>query len=256
VGENVNEGTAHTVATAHRYWDETWKTENGRAQWSEADQWVAEVVPLLRGRGARRTLDLGCGPGRHTLFFARARFESYGLDGSAGAIEYASKAGAEAGVQLALKHGDLITLPYPDGFFDYVLAFNVVYHGTEQTLTRTLSEIRRILRPGGLYQCTMLSKRNIEYGRGDEVSPNAFVQWQGGGDKTHPHMYADAPDLLRLHTGFDLLFAKDHDQTGAGEYHWYCLFETDGADATKPRRAVGSHAAGTADASSDIDPRG
>jgi tellurite methyltransferase len=225
VSENVNEGPARTVATAHRYWDETWKTEGGRAQWSQADPWVAAVVPLLRGRDARRTLDLGCGPGRHALLFARAGFESFGLDASDGALEHASRAGAEAGLALELKHGDLVTLPYPDGFFDYVLAFNVVYHGTEQTLTRTLSEIRRVSRPGGLYQCTMLSKRNVEHGRGDEVSPNSFVQPHGRGDKTHPHLYADARDLLRLHAGFELLSATDQDQAGTGEYHWSCLFE-------------------------------
>lgn len=226
MSESGNEEAARTVATAHRYWDETWKTETGRARWSEPDPWVADVVPLLRGRGARRTLDLGCGPGRHALLFARAGFESFGLDASAGAIEYAAKAADEAGAKLELTHGDLITLPYRDAFFDHVLAFNVVYHGSEQTLGRTLGEIRRVLRPGGIYQCTMLSKRSIEYGRGDEISANVFVQRDGRGDKTHPHLYASAHDLLRLHAGFELLFAKDHDQTGSGEYHWYCLFET------------------------------
>jgi tellurite methyltransferase len=113
----------------------------------------------------------------------------------------------------------------PDDFFDYVLAFNVVYHGTELTLCRTLAEIRRILRPGGLYQGTMLSKRNVEYGRGEEISPNTFVQPNGAGDKCHPHLYADARDLVRLHAQFDLISAHDRDQTGAGEHHWYCLFE-------------------------------
>jgi tellurite methyltransferase len=226
VSETFGEKPANSMATAHRYWDERWRTEHGRGQWSDADPWVAEVVPRLRDRGTRRVLDLGCGPGRHAVLLAAAGFETHALDASAGAIESASAAATRAGVDLMLRPGDLVTLPYPDGYFDYVLAFNVVYHGSEQTLQRTLGEIRRVLRPRGLYQCTMLSKRNVEYRRGQEISPNTFIQLNGAGDKSHPHLYTDAHDLLRLHAGFDLLFANDHDQTGAGEYHWYCLFET------------------------------
>lgn len=219
--------TAHsaTTDTAHRYWDDTWHTEHGRAAWADADPWVAAALPLLRERHAKRTLDLGCGPGRHAVFFARAGLESFGLDASASGIERATRSARDAGVTLYLKQGSFKALPYPDASFDYVLAFNVIYHGTESDAARALAEIRRVLRPGGLYQATMLSKRSVDFGRGEQVAPNTFVQPRGQGDKVHPHLFADEHDLLRLHSGFRLLAAEDRDQTGDGEQHWYCLFE-------------------------------
>lgn len=211
--------------TAIRSWDDTWRTEHGRAAWAAADPWVAATLPLLRERGAKRVLDLGCGPGRHAVYFARAGLESFGLDTRASGIEHAARSAQDAAVTLQLKQGSLRDLPYPDASFDYVLAFNVIYHGTEADVVRTLGEIRRVLRPGGLYQATMLSKRSVDYGRGEQVAPNTFVQPHGRGDKALPHLFADEHDLLRLHDGFRLLAAEDRDQTGGGEQHWYCLFE-------------------------------
>ncbi|MGH3416655.1 MAG: class I SAM-dependent methyltransferase [Actinocrinis sp.] len=218
-------GDPNRTSTAHRFWDDTWRTEHGRCAWSAADPWVVSGLPAMRDRGVGRTLDLGCGPGRHAVLFARNGLESHGLDASAYGVEHAARAAREAGVEVALKQGSLAALPYPDGFFDYVLAFNVIYHGTEIDAARALSEVRRVLRPGGLYQSTMLSKRNVGHGRGERIAPNTFVQPGGPGDKAHPHLFADEHDLLRLHGGFRLLSAEDRDQTGEGEHHWYCLFE-------------------------------
>ncbi len=215
----------NATSTAHRSWDDTWRTAHGRSAWSAADPWVAACLPALRERGVGRTLDLRCGPGRHAVLFARDGMESHGLDASAHGVEQAARAAREAGVEVALRQGSLTALPYPDSYFDYVLAFNAVYHGTETDAVRALAEVRRVLRPGGLYQATMLSKRNVEHGRGRRIAPNTYVQPDGPGDKARAHLFADEHDLLRLHSGFRLLAAEDRDQTGRGEHHWYCLFE-------------------------------
>jgi len=123
----VSEQNAYT---AHRSWDDTWRTDHRRAAWAAADPWVAATLPLLRERSAKRTLDLGCGPGRHAVFFARAGLESFGVDASASGIEQAARSARESAVTLYLKQGSLKELPYPDASFDYVLAFNEVFRVT------------------------------------------------------------------------------------------------------------------------------
>jgi SAM-dependent methyltransferase len=205
--------------TAHLYWERVWRGSDGSSEWLRPDPWVLATLPVLHARGVRSTLDLGCGLGRHTLLFARDGFDSHGIDRSLAGAAAAREGG------LAVSVGDMAALPYRSASFDFVLAFNVNYHTDERGLGRVLAEVRRVLRPGGLYQATMLSKRHREYGRGVEVSPNTFCQPDAPDDKVHPHLYTDAADLIRLHAGFDLVAAVDGEQSAPGSFHWQCQFE-------------------------------
>ncbi|WP_189130090.1 class I SAM-dependent methyltransferase [Wenjunlia tyrosinilytica] len=214
--------------TAHLYWDEVWRTDSGRTDWSRPHPWVVDEAARLRALGAKDVLDLGCGVGRHALFFAEQGFIGSATDRSPEAVRVGRAESARRGLDLAFEVADFTELPYADDSFDYILAFNVVYHNDEPGLARVLAEIRRVLRPGGVYQCTMLSKRNGEYGRGNEVSPNTFCQPDAPDDKVHPHLYADAADLLRLHDGFRLVGATDAEHARPGSFHWHCVFELPG----------------------------
>ena len=44
---------------------------------------------------------------------------------------------------------------------------------------RRLAEIWRVLKPGGLYQGTMLSKRDVQFGRGRAIAPDTFIRGSG-----------------------------------------------------------------------------
>lgn len=219
-------GTGDVRSTAYRHWDQQWRDAGVRVAWSRPEAWVAETVPLLRRRGVRRVLDLGCGVGRHALFLAGEGFSCVGLDRSEAGIAHAQAAARAHRLQVDYLVGGLDGLPFPSASIDYVLAWNVVYHGDEPTASAAIAEITRVLRPGGLYQATMLSKRDAGYGAGVEISPNTFVQPEASDDKTHPHLYCDAHDVLRLHPGLDLLTAFDQEQKTPGSFHWNVLFET------------------------------
>src|SRR3546814_18445996 len=80
--EDARKGGAQ-LETAHRAWNDQWQSDAGRADWLEPDIDVAAVVPLLRTRGARSVLALGCGVGRHAFFLAAARAAVPGLDARA-----------------------------------------------------------------------------------------------------------------------------------------------------------------------------
>jgi SAM-dependent methyltransferase len=214
--------------TAHRHWDEVWKTSGGRADWSTVDPWVAGTVDLLRERRVRRVLDLACGVGRHAVFLARSGFDTWAVDASASAVEHTRAAAGEAGVEVDLRVGPMDRLPYEDDHFDYVLAYNAIYHGDREAVRATVREIHRVLKPGGLYQVTMLSHRNHQFGKGVEVGEGTFVQPDATDDKVHPHHYCDAAGLISLHQPAALLMAHDHEHAAPGSFHWHCLFELSG----------------------------
>jgi tellurite methyltransferase len=215
-----------SLDTAHRHWDDRWRSESGRAPWLTPDPWVAATIPLLRQRGVRRVLDLGCGIGRHALLLAREGLETHGLDASPGGLAAAREAAEAEGLTVGLREAPMTSLPYDDGSLDYVLAFKVIYHGDSAVARRTFAEIRRVLRPGGLLQATMLSRRHHLYGRGRQIAPDTFViDGEVDDDKAHPHLYVDARGLLALAEGFEPLELVEREATRPGSREWLLLAE-------------------------------
>ena len=83
-----------------------------------------------------------------------------------------------------------------------------------------------MLKPGGIFQGTMLSKRNASYGVGAEVAPNTFVDAgidPDDTDKVHPHFYCNAAELVALFAGFELLslIDQEHPSPAPGTGIWW-----------------------------------
>ena len=216
--------------TAHRAWDVKWATEEGRADWIAAEPDVLETATELSSRvGLVRALDLGCGIGRHALLFARLGFEVSAVDlAEAGLAEVRRNAEAE-GLEIDARVAAMTELPFADDEFDYVLSFNVLYHGDPAVVRRAIAEIRRVLKPGGIFQGTMLSRRNAGFGVGTEVAPDTFVRDAGDdmddSDKVHPHFYCDASGLVAVYDGFELLSLRDALHKKPGSWHWHLVAE-------------------------------
>ncbi|WP_119459002.1 class I SAM-dependent methyltransferase [Rhodospirillaceae bacterium SYSU D60014] len=212
------------TATAHHAWDRRWSTTEGRAEWLEPEEDLRLLLPELRARGCRDALDLGCGVGRHALFLAEAGFAVEAIDGSPKGLTFAQAAAAERGLAVPFRAGLMTDLPVPSCAFDFVVAWNVIYHGASDVVERTIGEIFRVLRPGGLYLGTMLTKRNVNFGRGREVGRGTFVI-DGDNDKGHPHFYCDAGELAALFAEFEVLSLKQVEHRRPGSWHWHLLAE-------------------------------
>lgn len=213
------------TATAHHEWDRTWQSEAGRADWLVPHEQVRAIVPELRARHMKRAVDLGCGVGRHALFLADQGLDVLALDASESGTAFCRQQADARGLSLEVRLGEMTHLPVADGSVDYVLAFNVIYHGGPDVVARTMEEVRRVLRPSGLFQATLLSKRNSGYGAGTKIAPNTFVVPGAADDKVHPHFYCNAAEAAALLEGFELLWLFDRDERVDGHWHWHFLAE-------------------------------
>jgi SAM-dependent methyltransferase len=83
---------------------------------------VAALVPVLKARGAQHVLVLGCGVGRHALFFAEHGFAVEAIDGAAAGLDFACREAAARGLRLSLRQADADTLPFADESFNHVLS--------------------------------------------------------------------------------------------------------------------------------------
>jgi SAM-dependent methyltransferase len=212
------------IAGAVEAWDRRWATAEGRADWLDPEPEVRDVVPLLKARGAAAALDLGCGVGRHALFLAAAGLAVDAIDGSPVGIAEAGKSAAALGLAINLREAPADALPFADGAFDYVLSWNVIYHGNHGDVGRRLAEIWRVLKPGGLYQGTMLPTRNSNYGLGREIAPDTFVN-DAIEERAHPHFYCGAAGVVALFAGFELLSLTQREHKKPGSWHWHVLAE-------------------------------
>ncbi|MEY2421911.1 MAG: hypothetical protein QOI95_1978 [Acidimicrobiaceae bacterium] len=217
--------TDERLDTAHERWDQWWGQAKERSYWSDPDPAVLEHVPLLRARHARRVVDVGAGIGRHALAYARAGFDVVAIDASQTGLDELQRLAEAERLTIDRHVAPFTALPIEDESVDHVLAWNVLYHGDREIVRSAFQECRRVLRTGGTFQLTMLTKRHLAFGVGREVRPDTFVDDRSKGDKDHPHFYVDAEHLTALlaDAGFELLSLTDVDQHPPGGFHWVAL---------------------------------
>lgn len=209
--------------TADQHWNDHWAGIQQGSKWLTPED---DVIRWAKGfQPDARILDLGAGVGRHALALAANGYEVTALDAAPEGL--AAIDTADMGVTTTL--GRMNALPYEDHSFDHVLSWNVIYHGDEDILLKTIAEIRRVLKPGGTYMGTMLSKRRLpsecEKYAGREISRNAWVFDAPGTDKIHPHYFCNAAELLALFAGFETLWLEDREHEKPGSYHWHLIME-------------------------------
>lgn len=107
-------------------------------------------APLWRSIGdlqGKRVLDYGCGVGAFSEALWRRGAWVYGIDISEGLVAQAGASFApDARPAPVFQVMDAQATSFPDGFFDHVFGNGILHH---LDLDAALSEIARVLRPGG-----------------------------------------------------------------------------------------------------------
>jgi len=124
------------------YYEDLW--ERLPDELSPPDLAVRRAYLLAEARRGDRALDLGCGIGDFTAELARAGAAVVGIEVAQTALNRARARHPGLDFRIAPVEG---TLPLPDGSFDLVWASEVIEHVADTA--RWLSEVRRVLAPGG-----------------------------------------------------------------------------------------------------------
>jgi SAM-dependent methyltransferase len=121
----------------------------------------AFVEPLVQQatRGSSvRILDCGCGTGANVEWLGRFG-RTYGFDLSQTGLRF----GREAG-RAGLVRASVTAAPFPDASFDLVTSFDVLYSLDDRQERAALSEMFRLLKPGGF---AIINVAALEILRGD-----------------------------------------------------------------------------------------
>lgn len=102
------------------------------------------VVPRAEGR----VFEIGCGGGLNQQFYDAARVTSFaGIDPSGKLLDYAREAAERKGWKADLREGVGEDIPFADDSFDTAVCTYTLCSVHDPA--RVLSELRRIVRPGG-----------------------------------------------------------------------------------------------------------
>lgn len=162
--------------------------------------------------GYKSILDLGCGLGRHTIFFAKHGFQVSAFELSPEGVQSTAKWVLEEGLNADVRNGDMLYLPYDDASFDCLFAYHVISHTDTPGAKKISGEIKRVVKPGGEIYVTLCSKDTWSFKEaGFPVIDENTVCKTDGAEANVPHFFVDLDNLLDLFTGFDIISVRHID---------------------------------------------
>ena len=138
-------------------------------QFGQIDIYVFDQI--LRGNIAAgmKVLDAGCGYGRNLVYLLRVGAEVFALDADAAGIAHVKALAAELAPRLPAENfrvGAIEKMPWADGFADVVICNSVLHFASdEEQFLAMVTELWRVLRPGGMLFCRLGSRIGMEFER-------------------------------------------------------------------------------------------
>jgi SAM-dependent methyltransferase/uncharacterized protein YbaR (Trm112 family) len=106
-------------------------------------------------------LDIGCNWGRWSIAAARQGHSVVGIDPSLGAVMAARRIAQKLNLEIKYLVADGRFLPFPDNHFRTVYSYSVLQHLSKGDARKTISQIGRVLGPGGVAKIQMANKWGI-----------------------------------------------------------------------------------------------
>lgn len=188
-----------------------WCSQEWNWNQAEKEKWLTpseDSIYLARKwskEGARSILDLGCGLGRHALFFTENGFKVTAVDLSKDAIKFTKEAMQEKQIDFSCKVADMLQLPFANDAFDRVFSYHVISHQDTVGVQKVIDEITRVLKPGGKVFLTLCSKEHYAFldGRFPHIDENTVLKTEGAETEV-PHFFADKRAINALFHDYTL----------------------------------------------------
>ena len=153
--------------------DEHWETDiyirGNHVNRYPFDHVVTTVFKYFGGHDRSQVdiLELGCGTANNIAFLAQEGFRATGVDGSISAIEIGKKFLKSKNLEANLECFDFTNLGrFTDNSFDMVIDRGSITHNSRDAIVSTISEVRRVLKNGGVFLSHIFSDHHsgIKYG--------------------------------------------------------------------------------------------
>lgn len=141
------------------FWQESAPWLFRPARWESAGEEVEQLIVLLDLASGASVLDMGCGPGRHSLELAKRGFRVTGVDRTSMYLSEASMRAQEIGVQVEWVQADMREFKTP-GTFDAAINLFTAFGYFEEKAEdrRVLENLLASLKPNGKLVIDLMGK--------------------------------------------------------------------------------------------------
>jgi SAM-dependent methyltransferase len=181
-----------------------------------AKEWHIPDAADFSGSRGLSVLEVGCGLGTDAAQFAKAGAHYTGVDLTEAAIDLARRRFEISGWPGKFQVADAENLDFADASFDRVYSHGVLHHTPDTA--RAISEIHRVLKPGGQAIVMLYHRGSYNYRIGIRVlrRAGAGLLKSEGGIKIVHRLTGEPVESLREHAG--LLAGKNDGQTSFDEF--------------------------------------
>lgn len=211
-----------------------WQMVSGELEdmWKNPAPEAFYLISRWKSQHKQAFLDLGCGLGRHSIFFAVNGFNVSAFDISKNAVERTTLWAKELNLNINIKQGDMRHIPFEDESMDCILCMNVISHTDTKGIRQIVSELKRVLKPQGECYLTLGSKETWGYKQNwPIVDENTKLRDEEGPEYMIPHFYADYDLIFQIFKDFDIADIKHvgtyyiHNSQKYESYHWHILIQ-------------------------------
>jgi ubiquinone/menaquinone biosynthesis C-methylase UbiE len=190
--------------------------------WKIPSEDVYYYLDKWLNNGFKTFLDLGCGLGRHSIFFAKKGFEVHSFDLSESGLETFKEHIKNTGLNICINLGDMLSLPYENNYFDCILAYHSIYHTDSFGIKQVISEIYRVLKKDGEAFLTFNSKSNQSFSQGNNkiIDKNTIIKTEGN-EVNIPHYYVNVDDLKVLLKDFRIIKIRQIEDIWEENSSWH-----------------------------------
>lgn len=141
----------------------------------EPSRFAKRCIDLIVTSPAKM-LDIGCGEGRDSVFFANQGYTVTGIDFSENAILHAREQYSSiTGLDFSVCDISLDPLPYRSSSFQVVYSHLGLHYFDDQTTDKVFKEIRRVLAPQGVLAFNVKSVKDYKYNEGTRIEDNYYI---------------------------------------------------------------------------------
>ncbi len=161
---------------------------------------LVKYFEALKKNSIRKIIDLGCGTGRHSIYFAEKGYFVHAVDSSINALEIL-KQNIKPAYNIKVSQFDLKDLSGIQEKYDFAVCVNVLSHGKYREIEKMFYEIENIIEDGGILFLIITPVEFYQYVSGSEtieVEKNSFLHIDApDGDIVH-HFFTEEEVRLLL----------------------------------------------------------